>query len=160
MGSSAKICNALQRTVVYGIVVLLLVSSIFTLGDDLGAMGESAYMLLGGPAWIYLLVMGLVSILLQVFVPYSRYVKYLKFLAFSLLAYVVTAFVVRIDWRAALLATVLPPVQLFHGAYLTVVVAVPGRVRGRLAPVLAGGCDARGELRLDEEGRVAIDLLE
>ncbi len=89
-------------------------------------MGESAHMLVGGPAWMHLLGMGLVSILLQVFVPDTRYVKYLKFLAFSLLAYVVTAFLVNIDWRAALLATVLPPVKLFHGDYLTMVVAVLG----------------------------------
>jgi Mn2+/Fe2+ NRAMP family transporter len=89
-------------------------------------MGESAHLLLGGPAWIYLLVMGLVSIALQIFVPYTRYVKYLKFLAISLLAYVVTAFLVHIDWRAAALATILPPVKLFHGDYLTVLVAVLG----------------------------------
>jgi NRAMP (natural resistance-associated macrophage protein)-like metal ion transporter len=126
MGISANIRKAYPRPVVYGIVALLLVSSIFNLGADLGAMGESAHMLVGGPAWMHLLGMGLVSILLQVFVPYTRYVKYLKFLAFSLLAYVVTAFLVHIDWRAALLATVLPPVKLFHGDYLTMVVAVLG----------------------------------
>jgi Mn2+/Fe2+ NRAMP family transporter len=105
---------------------MLLVSSIFNLGADLGAMGEAAHLLFGGPAWIYLLVMGLVSIALQIFVPYTRYVKYLKFLAISLLAYVVTAFLVPIDWRAAALATVLPPWKMFHGEYLTVLVAVLG----------------------------------
>jgi Mn2+/Fe2+ NRAMP family transporter len=75
---------------------------------------------------MHLLAMGVISILLQVFVPYTRYVKYLKFLAVSLLAYVVTAFLVHIDWLAALRQTFLPPVNLFHGEYLTVVVAVLG----------------------------------
>jgi len=107
-------------------VALLLISSIFNLGADLGAMGESAHLLFGGPAWIYLLVLGLASIAMQIFVPYTRYVKYLKFLAIALLAYVVTAFLVPIDWRAAALATILPPVKSFHGDYLTVVVAVLG----------------------------------
>jgi NRAMP (natural resistance-associated macrophage protein)-like metal ion transporter len=125
-GISANIRKAYPRPVVYGIVALLLISSIFNLGADLGAMGESAHMLLGGPAWIYLLLMGLVSILLQVFVPYTRYVQYLKFLAISLLAYVMTAFLVHIDWRSALLATIFPPLKQFHGEYLTVVVAVLG----------------------------------
>jgi NRAMP (natural resistance-associated macrophage protein)-like metal ion transporter len=126
VGISANIRKAFPRSVVYCIVAMLLVSSIFNLGADLGAMGESAHLLLGGPAWIYLLAMGLVSIALQIFVPYTRYVKYLKFLAISLLAYVVTAFLVHIDWRAAALATILPPVKLFHGDYLTVLVAVLG----------------------------------
>ncbi len=70
---------------------------------------------LAGPHCYILLMMGLLSLALQIFVPYTRYVKYLKFLAISLLAYVVTAFLVHIDWRAALLATVLPPFKMFHG---------------------------------------------
>ncbi len=126
VGISANMRKAYPRPIVYGIVTLLLVSSIFNLGADLGAMGESAHMVLGGPAWIHLLGMGILSILLQVFVPYTRYVKYLKLLAVSLLAYVVTAFLVHIDWLAALRQTFLPPVNLFHGEYLTVVVAVLG----------------------------------
>ena len=126
LGISANIRKAFPRPVVYGIVAMLLVSSIFNLGADLGAMGESAHLLFGGPAFLHLLIMGLLSLALQIFVPYTRYVKYLKFLAISLLAYVVTAFLVHIDWRAALLATVLPPFKMFHGAYLTVVVAVLG----------------------------------
>jgi NRAMP (natural resistance-associated macrophage protein)-like metal ion transporter len=126
IGISANIRKAFPRPVVYCIVAMLLVSGIFNLGADLGAMGESAHLLFGGPAWIHLLVMGLVSIALQIFVPYTRYVKYLKFLAISLLAYVITAFLVHVDWRAAAMATVLPPVKSFHGEYLTVVVAVLG----------------------------------
>src|SRR5450631_2262585 len=49
VGISANIRKAYPRPVVYGIVALLLVSSIFNLGADLGAMGESAHMLVGGP---------------------------------------------------------------------------------------------------------------
>ena len=126
LGIAANIRKAYPRPVVYAIVALLLVSSIFNLGADLGAMGESAHMLCGGPAWLHLLWMGVVSIALQIFVPYTRYVKYLKFLVFSLLAYVATAFLVHIDWPAALRATFLPPVHVFHGDYLTMVVAVLG----------------------------------
>jgi Mn2+/Fe2+ NRAMP family transporter len=59
-------------------------------------------------------------------VPYTRYVKYLKFLVLSLMAYVVTAFLVHIDWQSALMATIVPPIKIFHGDYLTMVVAVLG----------------------------------
>jgi len=104
VGIAANIRKMYPRPVVYGIVSMLLVSSIFNLGADLGAMGESAHMLFGGPAWVHLLLMGLISILLQIFVPYTRYVKYLKFLVLSLMAYEVTAFLVHIDWPAALRA--------------------------------------------------------
>ena len=126
VGIAANIRKMYPRPVVYAIVAMLLVSSIFNLGADLGAMGESAHMLFGGPAWIHLLMMGLISIVLQIFVPYTRYVKYLKFLVLSLMAYVVTAFLVPIDWPAALRATIVPPIKMFHGDYLTMVVAVLG----------------------------------
>src|SRR6202047_4754698 len=126
VGIAANIRKVYPRPVVYAIVTMLLVSSIFNLGADLGAMGESAHMLFGGPAWIHLLVMGLISIVLQIFVPYTRYVKYLKFLVLSLMAYVVTAFLVPVDWPATLRATIVPPIKMFHGAYLTMVVAVLG----------------------------------
>jgi NRAMP (natural resistance-associated macrophage protein)-like metal ion transporter len=124
VGIAANIRKMYPRPVVYAIVAMLLVSSVFNLGADLGAMGESAHMLFGGPAWVHLLVMGLISILLQIFVPYTRYVKYLKFLVLLLMAYVVTAFLVHIDWPAALRATIVPPIKIFHGDYLTMVVAV------------------------------------
>ena len=94
LGIAANIRKIYPRPVVYGIVALLLLSSIFNLGADLGAMGESAHMLFGGPRYVYLIAMGVISILLQVFVPYTRYVKYLRYLVISLLAYVVTAFLV------------------------------------------------------------------
>lgn len=126
VGISANIRKIYPRPVVYGIVALLLLSSIFNLGADLGAMGESAHMLLGGPAWMHLLALGLLSIVLQIFVPYTRYIKYLRFLVLSLLAYVMTAFVVHINWLAALRATLLPPLRSFSGEYVTVTVAVLG----------------------------------
>ena len=125
-GIAANIRKAYSRPVVYSIVLLLLVTSIFNLGADLGAMGESAHMLLGGPAWLHVLAMGMISMILQIFVPYTRYVRYLKFLSVSLLAYVVTAFLVHIDWRGAFAATLIPPFASFHGEYMTVVVAVLG----------------------------------
>jgi NRAMP (natural resistance-associated macrophage protein)-like metal ion transporter len=126
VGIAANIRKAYPRPVVYAIVAMLLISSVFNLGADLGAMGESAHMLLGGSAWVHLLVMGLISIVLQIFVPYTRYVKYLKFLVLSLMAYVVTAFLVHTDWQSALMATIVPPIKIFHGDYLTMVVAVLG----------------------------------
>jgi Natural resistance-associated macrophage protein len=54
VGISANIRKAFPRPVVYCIVAMLLVSSIFNLGADLGAMGEAAHLLFGGPAWIHL----------------------------------------------------------------------------------------------------------
>jgi NRAMP (natural resistance-associated macrophage protein)-like metal ion transporter len=125
-GIAASLSKAYPRPVVLGIVFLLLISAIFNLGADLGAMGEAAHMLIGGGRWIHILWFGALSIVLQVFVPYRRYVNYLKWLALSLLAYVVTAFLVHVPWAKTLHATIVLPFHAFHGDYNMMVVAVLG----------------------------------
>jgi NRAMP (natural resistance-associated macrophage protein)-like metal ion transporter len=125
-GISACLRKAYPRPVVLGIVFLLLISAIFNLGADLGAMGEAAHMLVGGARWMHILGLGVLSIVFQVFIPYTRYVKYLKWLALSLFAYVLTAFLVHVPWGQALRALILPPLTGFHGDYSTMVVAVLG----------------------------------
>jgi len=46
------------------------------------------------------------------FIPYTRYAKYLKWLTLSLFAYVGVIFFVRVPWSAVLRATVIPQVSL------------------------------------------------
>jgi NRAMP (natural resistance-associated macrophage protein)-like metal ion transporter len=126
VGIAAAIRKHYPRPVVFAIVVLILIAGIFNLGADLGAMGDAAHMLIGGPAWLDLIALGILSMVLQVFVPYTRYVNYLKWLTLSLLAYVITAFLVHINWAAALRATLVPNFRSFHGSYWAVMVAVLG----------------------------------
>jgi NRAMP (natural resistance-associated macrophage protein)-like metal ion transporter len=125
-GIAANLLKNYPRPVVVTIVLLLLISSIFNLGADLGAMGEAMHMLVGGARWIHILWLGIASLLLEVFVRYTRYVNYLKWLSFSLLAYVITIFIVHVPWTSVLWQSFVPPVASFHGAYITMVVAVFG----------------------------------
>jgi NRAMP (natural resistance-associated macrophage protein)-like metal ion transporter len=125
-GISASLLKAFPRPAVGIIVALLLISSIFNLGADLGAMGDAVHMLVGGPRWFHILWLGIGSLLLQVFLPYTRYVKYLKWLAFSLFAYVITVFMVHVPWNSVLRQTFLPPLSNFHGDYVKMIVAVLG----------------------------------
>jgi Mn2+/Fe2+ NRAMP family transporter len=108
------------------IVSLLLVSSIFNLGADLGAMGEAMRVLVGGARWFHILWLGIGSLLLQVFVRSTRYVNYLKWLSLSLLAYVITVFIVHVPWLTVLQRSFVPPFGSFHGSYITMIVAVLG----------------------------------
>jgi Mn2+/Fe2+ NRAMP family transporter len=66
-----------------------------------------------------------VSLLLQILVPYTSYVKYLKWLTLSLFAYVATAFFVKISWHEVVRATVLPQLS-WSKDYLTGLIAVLG----------------------------------
>lgn len=88
------------KPVVYIIVLLLCLSNIFNLGADFAAMGSAAQLVIGGTAASYVTIFGVVSIFLQVFIPYRKYVRYLKWLTLTLFAYVVSVFVIHVDWLA------------------------------------------------------------
>ena len=109
----------------WSVTALLLLANIINLGADIGAMGAAVQLLVGGPALLYLALFAAVSVLLQVFVPYTRYARLLKWLTVSLLAYVATVFVVNVPWGAALKATVLPHLS-WGGASIQALVAVLG----------------------------------
>lgn len=110
---------------VTGLVGLLAIANVINLGADLNAMGDAAALVLGGPEAGYAAAFGIVSLALQVFVPYERYVRVLKWLTLSLLAYIGVALVAHIDWAKALAATVWPHIT-FSRDYAITVVAILG----------------------------------
>jgi Mn2+/Fe2+ NRAMP family transporter len=67
----------------------------------------------------------LLSLLLQIYIPYRKYVRYLKWLTLSLFAYVATAFVVHVPWPAAFHATFVPSLSS-KAEYWMALVAVLG----------------------------------
>jgi Mn2+/Fe2+ NRAMP family transporter len=70
------------------------------------------------------LITGL-TLVLEVFVSYRVYARYLKFLALSLFAYIAVVFVVKQDWASILVSTVLPSIT-YSKEYLMVIVAIFG----------------------------------
>ena len=71
------------------------------------------------------LLFGVVCLTAEVFIPYHRYVGYLKFLTLVLFVYVAAAFSVQVPWLAVLKSTLLPQISL-NRDYLLTVVAVFG----------------------------------
>ncbi|HWA81870.1 MAG TPA: divalent metal cation transporter, partial [Fimbriimonadaceae bacterium] len=61
----------------------------------------SIRMLFGGPEWLWLILQTAVIVAVTILVPYRRYVRFLKYLCLSLLAYAITALLpsVKLDWR-------------------------------------------------------------
>lgn len=109
----------------YGIVGLLLIANTINIAADLAAMGDALKLLAGGPIHLYALGFGLMSLVLQIFVPYQRYVRVLKWLTLALLAYVATVFSIHISWAQVIKGTVLPHLSL-KPEYITTIVAIFG----------------------------------
>lgn len=124
-GLATNIGRHFPRWLLISIVFLLLVANIINIAADLVAMGDAVTLVVGGPHHLYALGLGLTSLVLQIWIPYEKYVKVLKWLTLSLFAYVGTAFAIKIDWLEVLARTALPHISLSHG-YLTMIVAIFG----------------------------------
>jgi len=124
-GLAANIRRHYPPWLLYGIVVLLLIANTINIAADIGAMGAALKLLIGGPAHWYAIAFGLLSLVLQIFVPFPRYAPILKALTLALLAYVATVFVVKVPWGEVFYQTIMPSLSL-KPDYVVAVVAVFG----------------------------------
>jgi NRAMP (natural resistance-associated macrophage protein)-like metal ion transporter len=124
-GIAGNLRRHYPRLLLLPLVLLLVVANTINIGADLGAMGAALHLLVSGNAVWYTLAFGVVSLLLQVFIPYKRYVRVLKWLTLAIFSYVATAFAVSIPWGEVLLRTIVPRISL-SSEYITGVVAVLG----------------------------------
>jgi Mn2+/Fe2+ NRAMP family transporter len=124
-GLAANIKTAFPPIVLQGVVLLLLVANTLNIAADVAAMGEASELVTGVDRHLMTVALVLFTTALQVFVPYHRYVFYLKWLTLSLIAYFLVLFTVRVPWGEVALRSVWPKFQLNAGA-ATVVVAVFG----------------------------------
>ncbi|HXQ40366.1 MAG TPA: divalent metal cation transporter [Candidatus Udaeobacter sp.] len=124
-GLAANIKAAFPPIVLKGVVLLLLVANTLNIAADVAAMGETAELVTGFDRHIMTVVFVVGTLLLQVFVPYHRYVNYLKWLTLSLLSYAVVLFTVHVPWSEVALRSFWPSFTLNSDA-ATVVVGIFG----------------------------------
>ncbi|WP_395685083.1 NRAMP family divalent metal transporter [Caenimonas koreensis] len=124
-GLATNIRRHYPAWLLYATVSLLLVANTINIAADVSAMGDAVTLLIGGPTHFYTIAFGLLSLLLQVFVPYHSYVRVLKWLTLALFAYVGVVFAVHISWLDVLRNTLWPHLVM-SAAYVTTLVAVFG----------------------------------
>lgn len=124
-GLSENMRKHYPRWLVYLLISSVLIANVINLAADIGAMGAATELLVGGPATLYAALFALVSLGLQMYVPFTRYSPYLKALTLTLFAYVGTVFVVHVPWADVLKGIVLPKAK-FDAKYAVAIVAVLG----------------------------------
>jgi Mn2+/Fe2+ NRAMP family transporter len=120
-GLAANIKTTFPPVVLQGVVVLLLIANTLNIAADVAAMGEVAELVTGINRHLMTVVFVLATLLLQVFVPYHRYVGFLKWLTLSLLAYAAVLFTVHVPWGEVALRTVWPKFTPNAGAAAVIV---------------------------------------
>src|ERR1700736_130528 len=71
-GIAGNIRRNYPRWLLYPLVGLVVVANVINLGAGLGAMGAGVKLLIGGPAMVYVAAFGVASVLLEVFMGYSK----------------------------------------------------------------------------------------
>lgn len=124
-GLAKVIKDNYSKPILYFSVFLLFFANTVNIGADLGAMASSGQLLIKFPFIIWLFLVTLASILLQIFISYKTYAKFLKYLTFSLVAYIIAFFVVKQDWNKLIYSTLVPTIVL-NREYLLNIVAILG----------------------------------
>ncbi len=124
-GLAANIRKYYPKSILYFYVALLFIANIINLGADLGAMAASAQLLFGLPVLVWLVGITILTVVLEIIIPYQQYAKVLRVLSLTLLAYVVGAFFTPQHWGQVLQKTVIPTIRLNQN-YLFNLVAILG----------------------------------
>src|SRR6476620_9854092 len=99
----------------------LLLANTINIGADLSGMEDAAQMVFGFNSHLLVALFGLAIMLATVFFRYHSIASILKWLALTLFAYVITAFVIGPDWRAVAHDTFVPSLPKGHAAWATMV---------------------------------------
>jgi NRAMP (natural resistance-associated macrophage protein)-like metal ion transporter len=115
-----------SKEILYLCEILLFIANTFNIGANLGAMAEVTVLVFPRMNYFALAVgFTLFSLLLQIFTPYARYARYLKYLVFILLSYIITAFIVHIDFSQLLIHTIIPSIT-FSKEQIFLITAILG----------------------------------
>ena len=120
-GIAANLRLHTPRAFLLFIVGLLLVANTINIAADIAAMGEALQLVVGGGDHFHSVLFGLLTVLLQVFVPYRRLAPILKWLTLSLFVYVAAAFTVAIPWVQVGHDLLLPHIESSSAFWMTIV---------------------------------------
>jgi NRAMP (natural resistance-associated macrophage protein)-like metal ion transporter len=125
LGLAGVIRRRYPPWVLWGACTLLVVANVINIAADLGGMADATMMVTGAPVLLTVPVYGGVIVSLLMWSSYRSIARVFKWLTLVLLAYVLTAFVARVDWALALRATLIPHIE-WSRAFFSVLVAILG----------------------------------
>jgi NRAMP (natural resistance-associated macrophage protein)-like metal ion transporter len=121
-GLASNIRQQYRLGILYALTGILFVTNVFNIGADLGAMAASAQLILPSFNFFTLLVVfTVVSMSLQIFVSYSNYARFLKYLTLVLFLYVITALTLdNVPWQEVWQNTIWPNVTWSKGMLIMI----------------------------------------
>lgn len=104
-GLAAIIKDNFSRKVLFLAVLLVVVANTINIGADLGAMAATTQLFIDVPFEFLAIFYAVFVVAMVIFVKYKKYARILKWLAVSLLAYPIAAFLVKQNWWEVIKST-------------------------------------------------------
>jgi len=115
-----------SRRILLLCTAMLFVANSFNLGADLGAMAKATQLLRPSLSFGWLVIgYSILCLALQIFTPYVRYARYLKWLALILGSYVASTLLAHLDWHTVLHHAVAPSLTL-DKSHIIIICAILG----------------------------------
>lgn len=124
-GLGANMREIMPRWLVMLLVASLFIANVVNIGADIAAMGDAAQLVLGFGSTPFAILFAIGSLAAQIFIPYDRYVHFLKWLTLALFTYVGVLFTVHIDWTRVAGGIVFPDLT-WNADTFTLIVAIFG----------------------------------
>jgi len=124
-GLAGNIKRHYNRGLLYPVVALVVVANTINIGADIAAVADAVRLLVDLPTGLLVISFAVVTLTLELFVPYRRYARILKWLTLSVLAYAATALIVAEPWGELVRATFVPHIE-FTSAFFYLITGVLG----------------------------------
>jgi NRAMP (natural resistance-associated macrophage protein)-like metal ion transporter len=111
-GLASNIRKTFSKKILFFSSILLFAANAFNIGVDLGAMANATQLIFPKFSFpILVVVFTLLTLCLQIFMPYKKYAKYLKWLSMVLFAYVASALLAHLNWGNVLSKAFIPTIS-------------------------------------------------
>lgn len=132
MGLTGVIKKYYSKKLLFFTVSLLFIANTINIGADLGIMAACLKMIMGMSFYFWLLIVVVITVSMEIFLSYKSYFNYLKWMSLSLLVYMITALIVKQDWRSIAYYTLIPHVEF----NLTFLITMVGFLGTTISPYL------------------------
>lgn len=124
-GLAGVIKARMPKPILYLCLALVVVANTVNIAADLGSMSAALQLLIPVPQFLGVILFATVIVLAEVFVPYHRYAKFLRWLCLSLLAYFAVMFVAKVDWAQVGRDLIVPQFEWSKGD-IALLIAIAG----------------------------------
>lgn len=125
-GLASNIKHSYRKELLQIVTILLLIANTFNIGANLGVMAKAIELIIPGVSFTFLVILiGIVCLTLPIIIPYKKYARYLKWLVITLFSYIITGFIIHMDWPALLHHSLIPHIT-FSKDQILLITAILG----------------------------------